>query len=459
MRRSAKNITLPDNVEYLGADIFYDTAYANDPANRENDILYHGQYLLAGTLWKYKEEEMQEDAAFEPDENNIVRIRSATGDVSIREGTTKMCEYAFERSLLTSVHFPSTLTEISFNGFAWCPNLKQAEIPGNIKKIAQSAFYGCRNLEQLTISKGVEEIDGFAFYHCTKLTDITIPKSVTKIGFMAFGYERADGYEKKVDDLVIRCYSGTAAETYVRDNGLSYVILDTGESFTAEKTTPAEDKINAGILCEEGENCASNRFSDLPPANKDVSHKGIEFCLKRGIINGKGNGIFDPSGVLTRAEFATMVYRFAGSPDAPETGKFTDLTEDWYKKAVNWAASCGVINGTSDTTFSPDNTVTREQLAAVFYRYAKAQGVDVTVAEARLLTNGAYADASQISDYALVPMSWCMTHYFFGTYSKLTPTGEIPLCAPRFNTFRRETTEAFFRFWNLLPKHSQAELA
>lgn len=287
-----------------------------------------------------------------------------------------------------------------------------------------------------------------------KIVGITLPSTIKEIGVDAIYAEELrylrlnDGLETLKDGAI---YCGTTLDTLVIPQSVRYIGY--------EAICAAEDKINAGILCEEGENCASNRFSDLPPANKDVSHKGIEFCLKRGIINGKGNGIFDPSGVLTHAEFATMFYRFAGSPDAPETGKFTDLTEDWYKKAVNWAASCGVINGTSDTTFSPDNTVTREQLAAVFYRYAKAQGVDVTVAEARLLTNGAYADASQISDYALVPMSWCMTHYFFGTYSKLTPTGEIPLCAPRFNTFRRETTEAFFRFWNLLPKHSQAELA
>ena len=73
-----------------------------------------------------------------------------------------------------------------------------------------------------------------------------------------------------------------------------------------------------------------------------------------------------------------MFYRLVGQPEASDVSKFTDLTADWYKKAVSWAAANGIINGTSDTTFSPDATVTYEQIATIFYRYAERCGLDVT---------------------------------------------------------------------------------
>lgn len=77
-----------------------------------------------------------------------------------------------------------------------------------------------------------------------------------------------------------------------------------------------------------------------------------------------------PDTTITRAQFATMFYRLAGSPETSENSKFSDLTQDWYKKPIAWAAANGVLNGTGDTTFSPDDVITREQIAAIFYRYA-----------------------------------------------------------------------------------------
>ena len=128
------------------------------------------------------------------------------------------------------------------------------------------------------------------------------------------------------------------------------------------------------------ENCANKRFSDLMEFDYlNYKHIGVEFCLDKGIMNGTGEDTFSPAGVLTRGQLATMLYRYEGSPAVTGSSSFTDLREDWYKPAIAWAASVGIVNGTSEDTFSPYDPITGEQLATIFYRYAKSKGYDTTI--------------------------------------------------------------------------------
>ena len=101
----------------------------------------------------------------------------------------------------------------------------------------------------------------------------------------------------------------------------------------------------------------------------------------------------------------TILYRAAGSPQMTVTTNFEDLdVGSYYYNAVVWATVMGVVNGTSDTTFSPDNYVTREQIAAILSRYADAMGDTVTTSG----TLNAYVDKDQVSDYAVQPMIWAV---------------------------------------------------
>ena len=160
-------------------------------------------------------------------------------------------------------------------------------------------------------------------------------------------------------------------------------------------------------------------------------------------MTGTGADTFSPDDTITRAQFATMFYRLAGSPASGEGSQFADLTQDWYKKPVAWAASNGILNGTGDTTFSPNDTVTREQIAAVFYRYAQSKGLDVSFDEGWDLSQSTYNDRGEISDYALVPMNWCFSSgimfihsvngYEYAIYPKVAPT-------------RAETATMFWKF-------------
>ena len=423
-----KNITLPKNLEFMGERIFYGSAYDKDANNRVDGIQYNGQYLIAGIRIGYAEIENSDPSA--PTENRQIHEWEAAGDIEIREGTTMMGVNAFGMSNITSVKLPSTLKSIPYLGFYWCKNLNNVVIPGNVKEIGNNAFSWCESLSNLTISEGVEHIGEAAFFRCNNLNEVTIPKSVTQIDLQAFGWDYVDDYDVRNENLVIKCYSGTAAEQYARDNGFKCILLDTGETIESGAPTAAAD---GRFTCEEkGENCAVKRFIDIKSADGDPDHSGIEFCLDNGIMTGTGADTFSPDDSITRAQFATMFYRLAGSPETGADSAFTDLTEDWYKKPVAWASANGIINGTGGTSFSPYETITREQIAAIFYRYAQSRGLDTSVEESLDLSKSTYNDAGEISDYAVIPMSWCfkrnvmfihsLNGYEYAIYPKAAPT-------------------------------------
>ena len=423
-----KNITMPSNVEYMGKRIFFGSAYDKDANNRVDGIQYHGQYLIAGIRIGYAEIDNPDPSA--PTENKQIHEWEAVGDIEIREGTTLMGVDAFEMSDITSVKFPSTLKSISKLGFYWCKNLNNVVIPGTVKEIGDNAFSWCESLSKLTIEEGVEHIGEMAFFRCNSLNEVTIPRSVTQIDMQAFGWDYVDDYDVRNENLVIKCYSGTAAEQYARDNGFKCILLDTGETIEkGEPTAAADDR----YVCEEkGDNCAVKRFKDLKSADGDPDHYGIEFCLDNGIMNGTGDDTFSPEDKITRAQFATMFYRFAGSPETSENSKFSDLTQDWYKKPIAWAAANGVLNGTGDTTFSPDDVITREQIATIFYRYAQSKGLDMSVGDGWDLSKSDYNDSGDIADYALSAMNWCfekgimyihsVNGYEYAIYPKVAPS-------------------------------------
>lgn len=147
--------------------------------------------------------------------------------------------------------------------------------------------------------------------------------------------------------------------------------------------------------------CPSEAFSDL-----DVTqwyHEPVDYMLETGMMNGMSATTFEPNGTLTRAQLVTVLYRHAGSPDV--TGlpnPFADVApQSWYENAVIWAAANGVVKGTSAATFAPEDAITREQIAAILYRY---NGEAVT--EDRL---SSFPDADAVSGYAVEAMQWAVS--------------------------------------------------
>lgn len=438
------DIKLPSDLKYLGENITSATAYSADEGNRDGDILYNGQYLLMGYNYAYIS---VDDGSSDPSaqtQTEFTYLWGPTENAVIREGTTMMCEESFNFSTIKTVSIPSTLKEIPYLGFYSCKNLDNIVIPGNVKTIGDCAFSLNESLSNLTISEGVEKIGEMAFFGCNSLNEVTIPRSVTEIGMQAFGWDYVNDHDVRNENLVIKCYSGTAAQQYAKYNVFKCILLDTGETIEKGEPTAAVD---SRAVCEEkGENCVVRKFKDLQDAVSDENHYGIEYCLDNGIMYGTGDDTFSPDDTITRGQFATMFYRLTGSPEASETSKFTDLTQDWYKKAVSWAAANGIVAGTSDRTFSPDATVTREQIATIFYRYAESLGLDMTISEGWDLSGVSYsASDTPISDYAIKPMSWCFDRGIIQRYVDENNGWEI-LYAPQHAPSRADTALMFRNF-------------
>ena len=153
--------------------------------------------------------------------------------------------------------------------------------------------------------------------------------------------------------------------------------------------------------------CAGSRACPIHPFEDASSaawyHDGVHYCLDEGLMTGVGGGRFAPDGGMTRAMLVAVLYRLEGEPDADGGAAFTDVAADaWYAGAVGWASSEGIVDGYGDGRFGPDDALTREQLAAILYRYARYRGLAAAADEA--LTR--YADAAQIAGYAVSALRW-----------------------------------------------------
>ena len=160
-------------------------------------------------------------------------------------------------------------------------------------------------------------------------------------------------------------------------------------------------------------------------------------------MTGMEDGDFAPARILSRAQFATVLYRMAGKPEAVFKAVFPDVKEsDWFGLPVSWANQTGVINGYINGLFGPADEITREQLAAMLYRYAKAMGYD-TEESADL---DQYPDSSQVSDWAKEAMQWAVGSGIIkgkdnGTY--LDPQGKTSRaeCAAMIQRFMEKFAE------------------
>lgn len=131
--------------------------------------------------------------------------------------------------------------------------------------------------------------------------------------------------------------------------------------------------------------------------------EAITYAYMNGLFSGTSNSTFNPDAAMSRAMLVSVLYRMEGAPAVTQANTFGDVTVGtWYADAVSWANANGIVGGYGDRKFGPNDSVTREQMAAILYRYAKFKGYDVT----KTTDLTAYADARAISDWALKALSW-----------------------------------------------------
>lgn len=200
------------------------------------------------------------------------------------------------------------------------------------------------------------------------------------------------------------------------------------EGKTTEDTDKEEDKDD-----ETTENTDLN-FTDV--SSSDWFFKGVEYVVDKGIMSGVSENQFDPSGKLTRAMLVQMLYNMESRPACDAQNAFIDVpVGQWYTDAVIWANDAKIVSGMGEGLFAPNMEITREQMVAMLYNYAKYKGYDVT-ASADLST---FADSASVSTWAQPAMQWAVAEGY------ISGMGDNQL-APQGTATRAEIASVIMRF-------------
>lgn len=199
-------------------------------------------------------------------------------------------------------------------------------------------------------------------------------------------------------------------------------------------------------VCPGGPTCPGYAFRDMPvPA--DWSHEGLDYCIYRGYIAGTSASTVAPTGVCTRAQLVSILYRMQGEPTtvkgyelAKLRAPFDDVPRgQWYTDAIWWAKLTGVVAGTSATTFDPSGEITREQLAVILYNYTKQFAPGSLTATGSL---AGFPDAGSVSSWARTEMAWAVGN---GLISG-TGSGSVAYLSPQGSATRAQVAAILMRF-------------
>lgn len=205
------------------------------------------------------------------------------------------------------------------------------------------------------------------------------------------------------------------------------------------------DSSAAYTVCAKDDSCPLGAFGDLTATA--WYHDGVHYCLENGLMRGVSGGKFLPDGSTTRAQLVTILWRLEGSPETTGAVRFGDTAGGaWYTEAVRWAVGCGVVKGYDNECFGPDDAVTREQMAAILYRYAQHKGYDVSAGEDTNILS--FDDAFAVSEYAIPAMQWACGS---GMVHGIARDGRM-LLAPGDTTTRAQTATLLMRFQSAFAK-------
>ena len=154
--------------------------------------------------------------------------------------------------------------------------------------------------------------------------------------------------------------------------------------------------------CDGGANCPSKQYRDVDQTK--WYHEAVDYAIVNNLFNGTSDTTFAPNGTMTRGMLVTVLHRMAGEPAASAPASFTDLRQGWYRDAVAWAAENKIVEGISATQFAPDAKVTREQAMTMLMRYAAFKGCDVSARD----NLAAFSDALSVSSWARDAMQWAV---------------------------------------------------
>ena len=253
------------------------------------------------------------------------------------------------------------------------------------------------------------------------------PKSASSGRTVTITVKPDEGYE--LDELTVTDKNGDEIE-----------LTDKGDGRYTFKMPRSKVTIEASFVeIDHQDTCPAAGFRDV---DEDAwYHEAVDYALDNGLMSGVSDREFAPGSTLTRAMVAQMLYSLEGKPAAGRAD-FADVAEGaWYADAISWAAGEGIVSGYGDT-FGPNDPITREQLAAILYRYAQNEGYKTS--QSGKGTEG-YLDASSISSYAVKAMDWAVNA------GLLSGKGNNTL-APTAGATRAEVAQIFMNFCENIAK-------
>jgi len=194
-----------------------------------------------------------------------------------------------------------------------------------------------------------------------------------------------------------------ATVTVTDKNGQTVTVTDAGNGVFTFVMPEADVNVKIKFVCLRDKYCPIEPFDDT--LNDYWWHDGVHFCVEEKYMIGFPNDDFRPYALTNRAQIAAIFWRIEGSPVVDYDITFKDLQPNaWYTEAIRWAEMNHVVYGYSEDAFGPEDPVTREQLAAIIYRYAQSKGEGLTGTWS-FLTN--YTDKAAISNWAYDAACWC----------------------------------------------------
>ena len=313
-----------------------------------------------------------------------------------------------------------TRSGYDFEGWA---NEAEEEVSSTYTFTADTTLHAVWDRRSSGGSSGGSSSSGYAVSVASGIDNgkVTVsPKNASKGATVTITVTPDEGYE--LGTLTVTDKDGNKISVTDKGNGKYTFTMPDGK-VTVSATFTAVEEVPEQV----------GSFTDVDTA--DWFAEAVQYMLDNKMMNGITDTTFGPDNTTTRGMIVTILYRLEGEPDAAASN-FTDVAANmYYADAVAWAQANNIVNGITTTTFGPDNAITREQMAAILYRYAQFKGYDVTASN----DLGSYTDASQISAYATTAMQWANAEGLItgNTTTTINPIG---------NATRAEVATILMRF-------------
>ncbi len=328
--------------------------------------------------------------------SNAFYLCTALTSVVIPDSVTTMGRFAFGNSGLTSIQLSQNLTEISEFMFYGCggltgltipdsvtgigrsafalSGLTSVTIPDSVTSIGDNAFSTCTNLTEADLGSGVSSLDGHAFNHCTSLKSVTLSPALQVIPIGAFSYCYALE-EVVIPEGVIRIRDSAFSEcSSIRSITLPSTLQRVDHSVFYNNSSLTDVYYNGTAMDWAAIQMDSALGGDLHFAEPvagftdvttgDYYGEAVQWAVNQGVTGGTSETTFSPADTVTRAQAVTFLWRAAGSPaPAASSSPFADVTPDaYYYQAVLWAAENGITGGVGENQFGPEQTLAYDQI-------------------------------------------------------------------------------------------------